>query len=272
MHVRIWSAILILLFMSFSLVAGQNEFRMITLKHRFAEDVLPVVQSMVGPGGTANAVDSHLIVRTTPDRMAAIERAVAKLDVARKNIRIEISHENNQLTDGSRAAASGRGRIGDGEIVIGDHPPRRSGARIEIGQGSSRISQRGSEFVTVMDGANAFIKVGQSVPYTQQWAMFTQRYAHVVQTTEFQDITTGFAVRPRYIGDEVEVQIMPRIARLNSSGFIDFEELATTVRLKPGEWFDIGGTMGSRDEVSRAILSSASTTASGSTALMIRVD
>lgn len=263
---------LVLLLTSFSLMAGQNEFRMITLKHRFAEDILPIVQPMVGESGTANAMDNHLIIRTTPDRMAAIEQVVAEFDVARRNIRIEISHENNMRMDRSRAAISGRARTGDGEIIIGDRPPRRSGANVEIGKSSGNISRRGGEFVTVMDGADAFIRVGQSVPYTQQWAVFTRRYAHVGQTTEFRDITTGFAVRPRYIGDTVEVEIVPRIARLNSSGFIDFEELATTVRLTPGEWFDLGGTMGSRDEVSRAILGSRSASASESTALMIRVD
>lgn len=263
---------LALLLVSFSLMAGQNEFRMITLKHRFAEDILPIVQPMVGESGSANAMNNHLIIRATPDRMAAIEQVVAQFDIARRNIRIEISHENKLQMEGSRAAISNRGRIDNGEIVIGDRPPRRSGANVEIGKSSSQISQRGGEFVTVMDGADAFIRVGQSVPYTQQWAVFTQRYAHIGQATEFRDITTGFAVRPRYIGDEVEIEIAPRIARLNSSGFIDFEELATTVRLRPGEWLDIGSTMSARDEVSRAILSSGSASASESTALMIRVN
>lgn len=263
---------LVLLLVSFSLMAGQNAFRMITLKHRFAADILPIVQPMVGEGGTANAMDNHLIIRTTPDRMAAIEQVVAEFDVARRNIRIEISHANNMQMEEGRAAISGRGRMGDGEIIIGDRPPRRSGANVEIGKGSSNISQRGGEFVTVMDGADAFIRVGQSVPYTQQWAVFTRRYAHVGQATEFRDITTGFVVRPRYIGNEVEVEVAPRIARPNSSGFIDFEELATIVRLRPGEWFDLGATMGSRDEVSRAILSSSSASASESTALMIRAN
>ena len=150
--------------------------------------------------------------------------------------------------------------------------PRGAGANVEIGKGSSHIRQRGSEFVTAMDGADAFIRVGQSVPYTQQWAVFTQRYAHAGQTTEFRDITTGFAVRPRYIGDEVELEIMPRIARLNSSGFIDFEELATTVRLAPGEWFDLGGSMQNRDEVSRAIFANYRASGSQNSTLRIKVE
>jgi type II secretory pathway component GspD/PulD (secretin) len=123
-----------------------------------------------------------------------------------------------------------------------------------------------------MDGASAFIRIGQSVPFTQQWAVFSQRYAHVAQTTEFQEITTGFAVTPRYVGDEVEVEVTPRIARLNSGGRIDFEELSTRVRVKPGQWFDLGGTMQGRDEVSRAIMGSGFNTSSRSTGLMIRVD
>ena len=130
MHSRILMGMLALLLVSFSLMAGQNEFRMITLKHRFAEDILPIVQPMVGESGTANAMDNHLIIRTTPDRMAAIEQVVAQFDVAHRNIRIEISHENNMQMEGSRATISGGGRIDNGEIVIGDRPPRRSGATL----------------------------------------------------------------------------------------------------------------------------------------------
>lgn len=272
MYSRILSGMLILLFMSAPLMAGQSEFRMITLKHRFAEDILPVVQPMVGKGGTANAMDNHLIIRTTPERLAAIQQVVSELDVARRNIRNEINHAGNLQTNEGRASVGGRVRVGDGEIAIGEHPHRRSGIDVELGSSSGQLRQRGGEFVNVMDGADAFIRIGQSVPFTQQWAVFTRRYVHGGQATEFRDITTGFAVRPRYIGDQVQVEVMPRIARLNNSGFIDFEELATTVRLTPGEWFDLGGTMAARDEVSRAILSSESAAASRSGVLMIRVD
>jgi len=248
--------------------AGQGELKMITLKHRFAEDLLPVVQPMVGPEGTANATNNILIIRTTPERLAEIEQVVSNLDVGSRNIRIEVSHDRSLQTEDRELSASGRGRVGDTEVVIG-RPGRRSGARIEMNRGSSRSSQQGSQFLTVMDGASAFIEVGQSVPYTQ---VFTQRYAIVQQTTDFQDITTGFAVRPRYIGDEVEVEITPRIATLNTGGFIDFDTLSTRMRVKPGVWFDLGGSMRSRDEVSSAILSSGSSNASESSALMIKVD
>lgn len=252
--------------------AAQNELKTITLKHRFADELLPMVQPLVGPGGTANGMNNLLIIRTTPERLAEIEQVVNELDVMRRNIRIEVSHDSSLQSTDRRIAAGGRGRVGDTEIVIGEPGRRSQGARVEIGQGSSRISRQGSQFLTVMDGGDAFIEVGQSIPYTQQWAVFTQRYAQIQQTTEFQDITTGFAVSPRYIGDEVEVEITPRIARLGRGGGIDFEELSTRVRVRPGEWFDLGGTMAGSDEVSRAILQSASGTTTQSSSLMIKVE
>lgn len=259
-------------FLSLPILAGPNELQTITLKHRFADDLLPIVEPMVGPQGTATGMNNLLFIRTTPDRMAEIERVVAQLDVQRRNIRIEVSHASDMQRGDKRLSASGRGRVGDTEVVVGDSPGRRQGGRVEVDQGSSQVRRQGSQFITVMDGGDAFIKVGQSVPYTQQWAVFTRRYANIQQTTEFQDITTGFAVSPRYIGDQVEVEITPRIARPGRDGAIDFETLSTTVRVQPGEWFDLGGIMVGSDEVSRAILQTGSSTINESSSLMIRVN
>lgn len=255
-----------------SVIAAQNELRTITLQHRFADDLLPIVQPLVGPQGTASGMNNVLIIRTTPERMVEIEQVVAELDVVRRNIRIEVSHDSSLQRSDSRLSASGRGRVGETEVVIGNDRSHRHGARVDIAQGRSRISRQGGQYLTVMDGGDAFIEVGQSVPYTQQWAVFTQRYARVQETTEFREITTGFAVSPRYIGDEVEVEITPRIARLARGGAVDFEALSTRVRVRPGEWFDLGGTMSGSDEVSRAILQSGFGTSAASSTLMIRVD
>ena len=85
-------------------------------------------------------------------------------------------------------------------------------------------------------------------------------------------MTTGFAVRPRSIGNQIEVEITPRIAQLNKSGFIDFEELTTVVRVMRGEWLNIGGIMSQKDEVSRAILSKQSSRQSQDNQLSILVE
>ena len=92
------------------------------------------------------------------------------------------------------------------------------------------------------------------------------------RTTEFIDVTTGFSVRARSLGNQVELEITPRIAQLNQQDFIDFEELSTVVRVNKGEWFDLSGAMQQKDEVSRAILSRQTSRQSQENAFAIRVD
>ena len=259
------------LLLAASTVLAEAEFKIITLQHRFAQDLLPTIQPMVGEGGSASAIDNHLMIRATPERMQVIEQIIATLDTARKNVRITVSHDDVRQSQRDRIGVGGRVRSGNVEVQV---PPGTTvdGVRLDIESRQSNSNQRGTEFISVLDGERAFIRVGQSVPYTQQWVSLTRRYLTIAQTTEFRDITTGFAVRPRYIEDQVELEITPRIAALNHAGFIDFEELSTVVRVTPGQWFDLGGNMQSRDDVSRAILSRQSGSGSRNTGLAIKVD
>jgi type II secretory pathway component GspD/PulD (secretin) len=234
-------------------LSAEAEFRMITLQYRFAEDVLPVIQPMVGENGSVRAIDNHLMITATPERLAAINEIITKLDVQQRNLRITVSHEDESQANSRSTDISGSVRSGDVEVRLPGKA--RKGVAVDIAEHESEARLRGNEFLTVLDGERAFIRVGQSVPFTQQWLSLTQRYATLQQITEYHDITTGFSVRPRSAGDQVEVEITPRIARLNSAGFVDFTELTTVARATPGEWLDIGGIMQNRDEISRAILS-----------------
>lgn len=269
-----WVILLLTVFFC-SAANAQTEFRIITLQHRFAQDILPVVQPSAGEDGSVSAIDNHLVVRATPERMSVIEQIVASLDVERRNLRITISHE--AIEQGGRSSIGVAGRIKAGEARVGIDEHRlpgdvREGVVLEADSSEYEHHHRGSEYLTVLDGARAFIRVGQSVPFTSQWVTLARRYLHVQQTTEFRDITTGFAVRPRVAGDEIELEIAPGIARLNEAGFVDFEELSTVVRVRPGQWLDLGGTMQSRDEVSRLILSGREGSGREESKLMVRVD
>ena len=267
---------LLMMLCSVSTAWAATEFKMITLQHRFAQELVPIVAPLVGDDGNASAIDNHLVIRASPERMQAIEELVAKLDTARRNMRITVSHEDMQSRSQQNIGASGNVRIGQGRVIVkrrmaGDALPE-SNVDIDLDQHEYSQSQQGTEFVNVAEGERAFIRVGQRVPYTQQWVVLTQSYAQRLRNTQFQDITTGFAVRPRSLGDQVEVEITPRIAQMGAGGVIDFEELSTIVMLRPGEWLDIGGIMQARDDVSRAILNSQSASGGGYSRLMIRVD
>ena len=250
-------------------------FKIIELKHRMAQDIIPTVQALVGSDGVVSGLNNQLIIRTNSARMTEVEQTVAALDSARRNIKITVSHDAMNQSQQDNASAQGNVKIG--KVIVGnDRRLPFNSAQINVERNISHSNEHGSQFINTLEGERAFIRSGQIVPYTQEWVTLTRQYAQVRKTTEFRDISTGFAVRPRRIGAEdsndYEIEITPRIASLNSSGYIDFEELTTSVRVHKGEWLDLGGIMLSHDDVSRKILSSQNQSSQRNSNLMIRID
>jgi hypothetical protein len=253
--------LLVCLLLSANLFA-ETEFKIITLQHRFASDLLPIIEPMVGADGTATGMNSELILRASPERMREIEATIEKLDAARVNRKITVNRNSSMQSQRERVEASGNVRAG--KVTVnndrrGQHSNRPNSGNIDLENSSSHTQQNSSQFLNVLDGERAFIHVGQMVPFTQEWVTITRRFVAVeriqsIKITDWRDITTGFAVRPRTVGNQVELEITPRIARLNQQGFVDFEELTTIVRTNLGSWVDIAGTMQQNDEVSRKIL------------------
>lgn len=252
-------------------VFAETEFKIITLQHRFASDLLPMIEPMVGANGTATGMNNQLIIRAAPERMREIEATVEKLDAARANRKITVNRSNNMQSQRERVEATGSVRTGK-VTVSNDRRARPNTGNVDIQNSTSNSQQNSSQFLNVLDGERAFIRVGQIVPFTQEWITITRRFVAIERITDWRDITTGFAVRPRTVGNQVELEITPRIARLNQQGFIDFEELTTVVRTNLGSWVDIGGTMQRNDDVSRKILGYENNVSQQSSSLSIKVD
>lgn len=253
-----------------------TEFKIISLQHRMAQDLLPTIQTLVGNNGAVTGLNNQLIIRTDSERMAEIEQAIAALDTARRNFKITVSHDAANQLEQSHVDAQGNVQIGKVTIGNSRRLSTANSAQINAESNTANQNQHDIQFISVLEGERAFIRTGQIVPYTQDWIALTYRYTRLQQTIEFRDVTTGFAVILRRVGDEkngtFELKITPRISSLSSVGTIDFEELSTTVQLHSGEWFDIGGTMQNKDEVSRKILSNQNQSTHQSSNLMIRVD
>ncbi len=257
-------------------VLAETEFKIISLQHRFASDLLPTITPMVGLDGTATGMNNQLILRAQPERMREIEALIEKLDAARVNRRITVSNSLQQNSQTSTTEASGTvlldtGRSGN-VTIFNSRRTQNTGGRLIVERNTSSTRQTGNQFINVLDGERAFISSGQIVPFTQEWVSITRRYVQIERLTDWREVTTGFAVRPRTIGNQVELEITPRISSMNQQGFIDFNELSTIVSLSLGEWLDIGGTMQNKDEISHKILGSQSVSNSQNSRLLIKVD
>ncbi len=254
---------------------AETEFKIITLQHRFASDLLPVIEPMVGPDGTANGIDNQLIVRASPERMHEIEAIVTKLDAARTNRKITV--RSGQTAQSEQTKVDARGAVKVGKVTVAnDRRARPDSAHVEAGQTNRSTQQTGQQFINVLDGERAYIRAGQIVPFTEEWISLTRRYVRVERFTDWREISTGFAVRPRTVGNpenrQIELEITPRISSLDGRGQIDFEELSTIVRTTLGTWIDLGATMQKNDDVSHKILGFSANYSSTESSLQIRID
>jgi hypothetical protein len=249
---------------------AENQFKIITLQHRFGEDLLHVLQPLAGENGVISASGNNLFVDVDPARMPAIEQAVARLDVQSRMFGIRVDRFGEQHNVSSGADVSGS--IGNKVRIERPGSRRGNGIDVRIDSRETTTRSRSSEYLHVMDGAPAFIAVGQSVPLTEVWISHMRRYAQVRHTVQYRDIMTGFSVVPRASGNEVELQITPRISSLAGDDVVEFETLSTTVRAVPGTWLNLGGTMREHDEVSRAILVGRQAASSSSDQLWVLVE
>ncbi len=246
-------------------LAQSTEFKIITLKHRFANEIVSAIEPFMLAGESVSAIDNHILLKAFPDHIEEVEMLIETLDQPLKTYKISVSQQEDESLDTNDISAQAGVTIGNG---------RRKRGQVDVLLDDTKQSrkQNTEQFLRVMDGQFAFIQVGEIVAFTQQWIDLSQRYPQLQSLVSFRDVTTGFAVRPRSIGDAIELEIMPRMMRASGGGVIDFKEISTIVRVQPNTWVDIGGIMESQDELSRAILSKQQVSRKNKSILRVRVD
>jgi hypothetical protein len=265
--------VILLLSMLATVVLADYPLKIIPLKHRSAEELIPVIRPMLGAGENVGGMQYQLFVRASDKGLRDIELLLAELDRARKNLKITLQQDVARNSGAISQGISGEGRAGDVRVIV---PSRRESGgrgglviggtqedslRYKITRSTGSSQDNNSQFINVLEGAPAFIRVGQSLPYAQRFLVFAGNRVVYGQDTQFLNVTTGFDVLPRLNGDRVELEIAPRLSFVGNGGIQDvrFQELRTTVSVKLGEWVELGGVISGRDEVSRAIFETAST-------------
>ena len=270
---------------SLSVHAGTPEVHVLPLKHRLAEEVVPVLRPLLAPGESVNSMDNRLIVRATPATLALIEKTLSEIDTARRNLRISVRHTGLNESTQDNHGLSGRVQTGNTRIVVSNpHRDRgginvsgsgtSSGLQVRTERHSTRSQASSTQNLTVMDGGRAFLRVGESIPDVQQFLVWVGNRPALMTGVQYRDVTTGFEVEPRIVGERILLSVSPRLAFRADHGIqtVNFEELRTQLTVQPGEWVDLGGTVGNAHELNRRILSSRQRRSSDTSGFLIRVD
>jgi type II secretory pathway component GspD/PulD (secretin) len=262
-------------------LAAETELRVIPLKHRTADEVVPVVRPLLMPGESVSGMDARLIVRAAPQTFTQIERLLAEIDIPRRNLRISVRHTGEVGPAQGVQGFSGNAQRGNTRIIVTNGDRAMTGTtsgKAGPGEGEQGSSERtistkrdtSTQTLTVLDGGRAFLHIGETISQVQPFLALAGSRLGVVAGIQYYDVTTGFEVEPRILGEQIQLSVTPRLAFRSNQGeqAVVFQELRTQVTVKPGEWTDLGGAVESSSEVNRQILS----TGSADSRFLIRVD
>jgi type II secretory pathway component GspD/PulD (secretin) len=249
------------------------EVAVIKVNYRSAAEILPQVQDLLSPEGKAS-VDTRtnsLIVVDTKESLTKIQTFVASIDKLAEQVKVRFRFQEQGVSTDRDLSASGRVSGEHGSVAVGGD--RREGVHVRA---SDRVvNRRGNteSFISVMSGSSAYLWVGKEVPFTERWVYLAHHYAHVVETVNFQRVETGFEVLPIVAGNNVQIEIIPRISSLERGGqVVRFAEASTTLSVPKGQWVTIGGTSEQGNEVFRDILSYGSSSTNSSLSLSLMVE
>lgn len=279
---RIFTALFFCL--SFPLHAEQLELEVITLKYRTAQDVLPIVQPFVNQaGGTVTGTQNRLIVRTTRANLAEVRQILASIDTLPRRLMVTVKQDTGLSAIQRSAELSGNAAVGKAQVIV--PPTGRAGrglvverqqggnsVRTQVQSSESSVNENNVQQLQVLEGSEAFISAGQSVPVPQQTIIQTPQGTQVIQNTQFRDVATGFYVRPRVSGEQVTLEVRPQRESLGPDGSLDTQSVSSVVSGRLGEWMELGGIVQSRTQQNSGIASRDSERNSDQRRIYIKVE
>ncbi len=230
--------------------AQEQVTEVIQLRYRTAEQILPVLQPLVEKGGTLSAMNSRLIVRTTPENLAEIKDVLAQIDTMPRRLMISVRQDADVERSARGGQVSGRVEIGDEVVIFSPGEPTPPGATVQSNGVRARVysseGQRGeriSQQVQVVDGGQALIRVGQSAPILSRQWVDTPSGRRLTEVIEYREVDAGFVVTPRVAGEQVTLDISTAGDRLQGSptGPAQVQRVQTSVTGRLGEWIEIAG-------------------------------
>ncbi len=253
---RILSFLLFLTAFILSNVSHADEVAVIRIKYRGAEEMAPIVQSLLSPDGHLS-VDTRVNSLVIVDSPAAIQRVhdyLNRFDVPIERLRIRVRFYEKQTDDQRAASIDGSVSGKDWRIATGGQ--NKDGVEVNLENRKRDQNSVSEYFVMTSSGSPAYIATGKEIPYRQTWAYRLGRHRKKTGPVTYKQIETGFDVTPRIVGDQVNLKIIPRVTHDNTTdGVIRFHGAQTNLMVPLGQWVEIGGSDRQQNEIVSEILS-----------------
>ncbi len=253
---------------------AQGGLEILPLRHRSAEQVVPVLRGLVEPGGTVTGQGYQLFVRTSPANLDELKRALAALDTPQRRLLISVRFASS--SDSSRQAIEARGTVRSGDSSISNQrfPADRTQADVRLRSDRGTSDERVDQRLQVLEGARALISTGQSRPLQQRQVFNGPGGTVVRESTVIQDFDTGFEVTPRLSGNTVFLDIYPQRQTPGAlgPGSVQSQRVASSISAQLGEWVELGTAVESAAGTAGGVLSSRDSRRSETRGVWVRVE
>ncbi len=254
------------------------------LRNRPAEEVIPIVQPLLGAGEAISGRGFKIFLRASPQTLAEVSDVIEALDVAARTLQISVFQGDSRGLEALGFGASVRVESGDASISVGtnrDQSSDRGGsvtystndgsASVKSTSTQKRLQDSPIHQIRVTDGNEAYIETGDQIPYFSGLDWIAP--GRVVGGVEYKDVVTGFYVRPRTNGDNVTLQISPFKNSLDGArGGIATQSASTQVTGRIGEWLLLGGVTEQLKRSQGGIASYSSTQSRSNQSIWIKTD
>jgi len=223
----------------------------IVLRHRLADQVLPVLQSTF-PQARIQAFYGTLIIAAPDEQsLAKITHLLQQLDTPLQNLIVTVEQRSSNHAMQSGIETQGRVVIRNGAVD--------ANGQLTLQDQQSQTQRSSVQTLRILDGAEGFIQLGQQRFIPQLSFIHRPNYSIVHVGGVWQSAGTGFYVAPRRIGDSaVALQLMPQQRRFTSATAREGQVVWSEVQGQLGEWLPIGETRQQQTQNNQGLLSRSS--------------
>ena len=232
-------------------VADPTILEVIQLKHRTTDEIIPLIHPLLDRQGALSGMRGRLIIRTTPDNLQEIKRLLNEIDTAPRRLIITVKQDVDRATARHLLKLSGNfskkekrvkthGRTSNRGLII-DDGYGDDNLKVQVFNRQELESDKNTQRLQVLDGGQAFIHIGKSLPIPLRNIIHTPQGTRVIESVQFRDVTTGFTVVPRVYGKRVTLEVSPQrnTPNLKFPGSINTQHIITSVSGRLGEWIDL---------------------------------
>jgi hypothetical protein len=252
-----------------------NELEVIDLKHRSAEELLPIIRPLLEKDEMVSGMNYQLILRASPRNIAQIMRLLDSIDTMPRRLKITVMQDVDSETVARLIEASGTVRLGRNATLT---VPGNAGNGVKIISTRTLEDDKKTQHLQVLEGNRALVRTGQGVVVPQRQVLQNAWGTQVIDTTQYRDVSSGFYVLPRVNGDYVTLEISSQNDSLapnqNQSGYptTRIQNTSSKVSGHLGEWIEIGGSGQQGNSESSGFVSHSTTRLNEQRNILIRVD